>query len=312
MKLYSSKQLSEKSVAALGAAGFNVTMAKRGEELVQGEDLKKIIADYDVVMIKLYQKLTAGMLDAVKGRKIIVTLSSGLDHIDKAFFNDERVIIINAPGVNSTSVAEHIFGLILNLKKRISEGNTLVHVGQGNIDSLSFLGNDLGGKTIGLIGAGSITREVARLAHAFNLNIFCHTKDEHLYSYMLDYGAVFVDLDYLLRNSDIVNILVPLLPSTRHLISKDKIKLMKTDATFINAARTEVVDTRALIAHADKHPNFKVGLDICVGEYADILSKPRHNVIVTPHIAGLTVESKQKIEDTVIESLIALSRQTRA
>ena len=308
MKLFASQFLSEKSLKALGAAGYVVTMTKDQWDLPKGDKLKQILAEFDVVVIRIYQRLTPDMLDVVKGNKVIGTLSTGLDHIDKVFFDDPRFTIINAPGANALSVAEHIFGLILNLKKRINEGNNLVLAREGHIKKLHFLGNEVEGTTLGLIGAGNITKEVARFAQVFGMNIICHTRDEHLFGYIKEYGGRFVTLDYLLKNSDIINILVPLLPATRHMIGKNQIKLMKPNATFINAARTEVVDTRALIEHADKNPNFKVGLDIDVDDYYDILTKPRNNVIVTPHIAGLTVEAKQKIEDTVVAELVALKR----
>ncbi len=165
------------------------------------------------------------------------------------------------------------------MKKRILESN-----------------DDISNSSIGIIGAGKISREVIKIAEVFNMKIYCNTLDPEKHQDLLEQGVEFSSLDTLLSNSDIITVNIPLNEENKNLISKEKISLMKKSATFINTSRAEIVDMNALIKYADENKNFNVGLDIDAKNYKEILDVKRSNVIVTPHIAGVTKEAIERMD----------------
>ena len=278
-------------------SGINLTI-RESTDKPTSEELISILKEYDIIIISIFTKLTNEMLQYIKTPKIIATVSVGLDHIDKSFFESPLITIINIRTANAISVAEHIFSLILALNKRIFESNQLVLDGNGYRNNVHERPDDISEKTLGLIGCGNITAEVIKIANAFNMKIKCYTKNPDKHKNMLEKNVTFVSLDEVLRESDIINVSIPLTEETNNLISKDKITLMKPTATFINTSRTEVVDNKALIEYADLHSTFYVGLDIDLDNYKELFCKYRNNVIITPHTAGI---SKQAIERMDIE-----------
>lgn len=269
-----------------------------------GEELISLLKEYDIIILGVFSKLTADMIQYVKTPKIIATLSVGLDHIDKMFFESPLVTVVNIKTANAISVAEHIFSLILMLNKRCFESNQLVIEGNGHRNNVHERPDDISNKTLGLVGCGNITAEVIKIANVFNMKIKCYTKNPDKHQDVLDKGVELVSLDEVLQESDIINVSIPLNNETRNLISKDKIKLMKSTATFINTSRTEVVDTEALIEYADSYDTFYVGLDIDVNEYKDLLSKYRKNVVITPHIAGISKQAVYRMDVELAENIV--------
>lgn len=300
VKAYLSFPLKKSSLANLKKAGIIVDVNPL-KELPQGGQMARIIQDYDIILVSIFTKHTKEMLDGITTPKIIASMSVGLDHIDKAFFEHPLVKVVNIKTANAISVAEHIFALILALSKRVLESNTLVIKGKGHRNNVQDRPKDISGKTIGLIGAGSITQEVIRFARAFNMKILCYTKNPGKHK---DLKVQFTTLEKLLAESDIVNVSVPLNDETRFLISKDQIALLKPSAIFINTSRTDIVDTKALIEHADKYSTFYVGLDIDVNEHKELFMKCRSNVIVTPHMAGISKEALDRMEDELIQKIV--------
>lgn len=174
----------------------------------------------------------------------------------------------------------------------------LVLEGRGSKKNISERPDDISNKTLELIGAGNISKEVIKIARIFNMSIICYMKNSDKHKDMLDDGIIFASLDDVLKNSHIVSINIPLNDETRGLISTDKIKLLKKNATFINTSRADIVDLEYLIKYADTYNTFYVGLDIDLNNYEELFSVRRNNVIVTPHTAGV---SKQAIERMDIE-----------
>ena len=315
MRLFSSFKLSKANMDLLAKHGFTVDWT---DDRPYGADLAKKFSEYDIVLVGIAQKIDTSMLTCVKKPLVIATMSMGTDHLKDAI-NHPMVTILNCASGNAVSVAEHIFALILALRKKLLESKFLAWSAKGHRFNLSSRPYEINGKTLGLVGAGNITREVIKIARVFNLKLLCHTLPHPDNDDLVKLGVKFVELDELLRTSDIVNILVPLNDSTHNLISAEKIALLRPDATFINCARTAVVDTHALIDYADKHPTFNVGLDIDISDnpkfksdknYEDLeklFAKQRKNVIVTPHTAGLTHEAVQGLENEIIGKICELS-----
>ncbi len=276
------------------------------EERPNKEELIRLLNDYDILIIGVREKLTEDMLRVINNKKIIATLSIGIDHIDNSFFESDLIKVINCKTSNVISVAEHIFALILGLKKRIVEANEISIKG-GTKRDLSERSNDISNSSIGIIGAGKISREVIEIAKVFNMRIYCNTLNPEKHQDLLKEGVEFVDLDKLLNISDIVTVNIPLNEESKNLISKDKIRLMKKTATFINTSRAEIVDMEELIKYADENDTFNVGLDIDAENYKEMLRTKRNNVIVTPHIAGVTKEAIERMDvelaNNIIESI---------
>jgi len=295
MTAYLSFPIKATALAKLRTAGITVTV-NPNKDRPKGADLAKIIQNYDIIMIGVAQTLTKDMLAKITSPKIIATMSIGLDHIDPAFLLSSHVRIANIKYANATSVAEHIFALTLALSHRLTDPAT-------HRNDLYERTADISGKTIGFIGAGNITREAMRFATAFGMRILCHTRNPREHR---DLNADFVTLDELLKQSDIINISLPLNKQTHGVITKQKIALMKPTAIFINTARAELVDINALVARADKTPTFYVGLDIDLDEHKNLFKKPRRNVIVTPHTAGISKEAIDRMDDEIVAEILNL------
>lgn len=257
------------------------------------EQLITLFQEYDILIIGIKTVVTKDILKHISSPKIIATLSIGLDHIDKEVRESDLIHVINIKNANTISVAEHIFSLILGLNKRVYESNNLVLKQKGHKKNLHERPEDISNKKLGLIGAGNITKEIIKIAKVFNMQISCYTRNPNNHKDLLNYGVVFKSLDEVLKESDIINVSIPLTEETKYLISKDKIELMKPTATFINTSRVDIVDTKGLIEKADRYNTFYVGLDIDLDEHKELLSQYRDNVIITPHTAGV---SKQAIE----------------
>lgn len=302
LKAYSVfKDLDKRACGILENAGVQLELSTC-EERPNKEELLKLLNDYDILILGVREKLTKDMLMGINAKKIIATLSIGVDHIDKSFFESDLIKIINCQTSNVISVAEHIFALILSLKKRIIEANEISIKG-GTKKDLSARSNDISNSSIGIIGAGKISREVIKIAKVFNMKIYCNTLNPEKHQDLLEQGIEFLNLDTLLSNSDIITINIPMNKENNNLISKDKIRLMKKSATFINTSRAEIVDMNELIKYADENATFNVGLDIDAENYKEILNIKRNNVIVTPHIAGVTKEAIKRMDVELANSI---------
>lgn len=311
MKAFFATPVSKHLIDKFNKAGISVDFGTT-TELLDRAELVEIINKYDIIKPQFLQKLDTDMMANINTPKVYGSMSIGLDHIPSDWFANPLIKIANIKTANAVSVAEHIFALILALSKRIYESNALVIDGKGHRNHIIERDrpNDISGKTIGLIGAGNITREVIRFATVFNMRILCYTKNPKKHQDLND-KVEFVSLDNLLKESDIINISVPLNDETKYLVSKDKIELMKTTAVFINTSRTNTVDTKALLEYADKHPNFYVGLDIDLCEHRELFMKYRHNVIVTPHTAGISKEAISRMEEELVENIICQAKYTQ-
>ena len=303
LKAYSIiKNLDKKACEIIRNNGIQLDISN-SDKRPDREGLIKLLDEYDILIIGIEDKFTKDMLPIATKKKIIATLSIGLDHIDRAFLENDNIKIINCQTSNVISVAEHIFALILGLKKRIIEANGISLRGE-NRRNLSMRSNDITGSTLGLIGAGKISREVIRISKVFNMKIICNTLNPEKHKDLMVQGIKFISLDEVLSNADIITINIPLTEENKNLISKEKIRLMKKTATFINTSRGELVDMTELIKYADENKTFNVGLDIDAESYKDILNIKRNNIIVTPHIAGVTKEAVERMDVEVANRLV--------
>lgn len=287
-------EYSQRAGELLAECGVELEV-NRGERPDEDE-LKGLVRDYDVLIIGIKEKMTDEVFDHVKALKILGTITNGVDHISRRFFNSPHIEVMNCPLASASSVAEHAFGLMLALQKRLAEGNDCVSSGSGS-RGMEGLPGDLRGKKLGVIGAGHIGREVIRLGKAFQMEICCHTFNPQLYAGVYGETVAFTSLEALLTESDIVSLHMPLLDKTRNLVSAGNINMMKKDGVFINTSREEIADTGHLIRRAGKYPGFRVGLDIDTEHLPGVFDEKRYNVIVTPHIAGDSPEARGRTDD---------------
>lgn len=260
------------------------------------QKLITLLQEYDILIIGVKTIISKELLNYIQTPKIIATLSIGVDHIAKEIRESNLVTVINIKEAIAISVAEHIYSLILTLNKRIYEANYLVLEQKGNRLNLHERPIDISGKKLGLIGAGSITKEVVKIAKAFHMEMTCYTKHPDKHQDLLKEDIEFKSLEEILKESDIINVSIPLNEETENLISKEKIEWIKPTATFINTSRIDVVDTKSLIDKAEKYDTFYVGLDIDLDKHQELLAKYRNNVIITPHIAGVSKEAIARMD----------------
>lgn len=258
------------------------------EKTTDVEELAERSADADIVIIANNPYPKEAFQNA-ENLKLINVAFTGVDHVDQEAAKDQGIQIANAAGYSNTAVAELVIGLTIDVLRKISFGNQSVRQGE---DVTTFQGNDIKGKTVGIIGTGSIGLEAARLFKAFGANLIGYNRSEKEEAKEL--GLEFVSLDDLLKQSDIVSVHLPLNDETENTLSKEKLALMKPEAILINAARGPIIDNDALAELLNNEKIAGAGIDVFdmeppIPEDYPLLSAK--NAVLTPHIAFLTDES---------------------
>ncbi|MDM7273879.1 hydroxyacid dehydrogenase [Sulfurihydrogenibium azorense] len=279
--------------------------------------------DIDVAIVFIYSKLNKDVLSKMQNLKLIITRSTGYDHIDVEYTSKNGITVCNVPGYGNNTVAEYTFALILALARKFKP--MIERTSKGIFSRDGLTGIDLMGKTIGVIGAGRIGKHVVRIAYGFGMKILVYDryKDQELID---KYGAEYVGLEDLLRMSDIVTLHVPYNKSTHHLINKFNIKLMKLDAMLINTSRGPVVEMEAIV-QALKEGRLAGGVGLDTFEAEEVLIEEEYlkrddipaiklkkalesfyilhseNVIVSPHNAYNTKDALYRILDITLDNL---------
>lgn len=222
-------------------------LASTGHELVyhmdrneQADTLVERMHDADIVVISNIP-LPAAVLSRCPHLQYLSVAFTGLDHIDLAYCKEHNITVQNAAGYSTTAVSELAIGLMLDLMRQITRLDGATRQGQGRG---AFLGRELCGKTVGVVGTGAIGTATIRLLLAFGCKVIAYNRSRHAEVEQL--GVEYIDLDTLLQRSDIVTLHVPLNAETKHLISRERLAMMKPTALLINTARGNVVDIPAL------------------------------------------------------------------
>ncbi|MEK6854694.1 MAG: hydroxyacid dehydrogenase [Nanoarchaeota archaeon] len=280
----------------------------------------KSIQQYDAVSVFIYSKINKEILQKLPKLKLIITRSTGFDHIDVKECKKRKILVYNIPSYGENTVAEHTFALILALSRKIHLSYLRTLRNDFSIEGLK--GFDLKGKTLGVVGAGKIGKHVIRIARGFEMNVlvYDHHEDEFLAEQL---GFKYVQLNKLLKDSDIVTLHVPYLKENHHFINKNTLKLMKKGAILINTSRGAIIDTGALIDALDKKILAGAGLDVLEGEelikeekqllydkksisklqeiVKDHILLAKDNVVFTPHIAFYSQEALERIIEKTIQ-----------
>ena len=289
-------------------------------------------SDAEAISPFIYSKLNAQVLSNLPKLKMIATRSTGYDHIDVAHCDARKIRVCNVPDYGDSTVAEHVFALLLQISRHISE--SLERTRRGVFHQSNLRGFELHGKTLGVIGTGRIGRRVIEIAKGFGMNVAAvDVQADEAVAQRL--GFQYVSLDEALRGSDILTLHVPATPQTHHLLSDREFALMRPGATLINTARGAVVDIAALVRALADGRLSAAGLDVLpeeptIREEAEIfrLGVPADqydlkalvanhvllrfpNVFVTPHNAYNTNEAVARIIHATLENIEAFSRGER-
>lgn len=295
------------------------------EEALGEDNLEKhhkVLQEAEIISVFVYSRVTAGVLEAMPALKLICTRSTGYDHIDLETCRQRGILVSNVPVYGENTVAEHTFALILALSRNVHKA--YFRTVRERFDLKGLQGFDLKDKTLGVIGAGHIGMHVIRMARGFGMEVLAYDVNrQHFLAEIL--GFNYVNLDYLLQNSQVISLHAPLNEKTYHLINQDNIKTIKRGALLINTARGELLDTRALLMALEEGILAGAGLDVLEGEDLiheehrlfspelpqETLQKIIHNhillhredVVITPHIGFFSREAIQRIRRTTVKNL---------
>lgn len=267
------------------------------------EEIKKVAGEIDAIVVRSGFKVHKELIDLAPRLKVISRVGAGLDNIDVAYAQSKGIKVLNVEGINALSVAEHTISFILALSKNLFEFDRCVRQGNWDIRYV-YKAFELEGKILGLVGFGSIGKEVTRLALALGMKVVFYDP------FIKEIGGLSVeridDLQVLLRQSDFVSLHVPLNEDTKKMIDEDELRTMKPTAFLINVSRGLVVNNEALCKALQEKWIAGAGIDV-FAEEPPPLDDPLlrlENVILTPHVAGLTKESSEKVALQAIENLI--------
>jgi glycerate dehydrogenase len=261
----------------------------------------------DVILVGRTQLDTA-ILTQLLNLKLICTLGTGFNMIDLEYCKKHEITVCNTPNYCTISVAQHIFALLLSITNKVKEFEAKVRAGawsgQAELDFLKYSPFELFGKTLGIIGYGSIGSQVAKIAQAFGMRCVATSNSRQSGEHN---GVQFSNLEFVLENSDIISINCPLNEQTRELINQKTIALMKKGVIIINTSRGEVIDETALALALNNGYIKAAALDVLANEpnvqLSPLLSSK--NCIITPHVAWASKEARERLIEIVAENIKA-------
>lgn len=276
-----------------------------------------------VLAVFIESRVTRGVLERLPALKLLVTRSTGFDHIDLAACAQRGITVSNVPAYGENTVAEHTFALLLALSRKLLAAERHGRAGRWHRQGLQ--GFDLKGRTVGVVGAGRIGLHVIRMARAFQMQVivFDPRRDALLADVL---GFEYVTLEELLERSDVVSLHAPSNPHTRHLINARSLARMKRGAVLLNTARGDLINSADLVDALNSGQLGGAGLDVVEGEgdvsedyrllddggveelraaFSRRLLADREDVIITPHNAFNSLEAVQRIADISVQAMAA-------
>ncbi len=276
------------------------------------EEVLRRVKDKEGLICLLTEKINDELLRAAPKLRIAANVAVGFDNIDVAACTKRGVVATNTPGVLDETTADFAWTLLMAVARRLGEGEALARSGNWkgwDLDQL--VGTDVWGKTLGIVGFGRIGRAVARRASGFQMKVV-YTDAVHATSEMeKELKAEFREMNALLAESDFISVHVPLLPETRGLFDAPKFHRMKPAAFVINTSRGPVVDEAALVAALESGKIAGAGLDVYENEPFIHPGLKRANVVLTPHIASASLETRTKMAFMAAENVVALFQGRR-
>ena len=271
---------------------------------ISREDLIKVLPEYDGLVVRSRTKVTADVLAAAGSRlKVIGRAGAGVDNIDTAEATRRGIIVMNTPGGNTIAATEHTIALLLAVLRNISPAHSSMM--EQRWDRKTYLGNEIFEKTIGIVGLGKIGREVAKRLAAFEAKLIGY--DPIMTRDVADrLGIELVELDELLKRSDIISIHAPEMPETIDLLNSENLSTCKPGAVIVNCARGGIINEAALVEALDKGWVAAAAIDVFESEPPTEWALAQHpKVLATPHLGASTAEAQTKVAGQILEQMIA-------
>jgi len=295
-------RIGEEGLAILReGAGVDVRLGLSPQELIA------LIPDYEALAVRSETKVTAEVLNAARNLVVVGRAGVGVDNIDVDAATARGIVVVNAPAAITVATAEHTIGLMLALARHIPAAHASLT--SGKWERSKFVGVELRGKTLGIVGLGRIGTEVARRARALEMRVIAHepfVSPERLQAL----GVTPCSMAELLADSDFVTLHAPLTASTRHLLDAPQFAQIKPGARVLNVARGELINEAALLAALDSGRVAGAALDVFETEPppadSPLLRHPK--VIVTPHLGASAAEAQERLSVDVAEQLLAVLR----
>lgn len=297
MRVLVSDSLSDKGIEILKKAGLEVDV-KTG---MKPEELKSCIGKYHGLVIRSATKVTSEIIEAALNLKVIGRAGSGLDNVDKVAASKKGIVVMNTPGGNTITTAEHTIAMMFSLARMVPQATASMK--SGKWEKKKFMGIELFNKTLGVVGIGNIGGEVAKRAQGLQMNIV--TYDPFLSEDKAKaLGVEKVELRELFERSDFITVHTPITPETRNLINRDTIAIMKNGVRIINCARGGIVNEKDLYEALENGRVGGAALDVFEKEPpVDFTLIGHERVICTPHLGAATGEAQENVAIAVAEQI---------
>ena len=299
MKILIPDKVNPKATEILEKAGFEV----ENKPGISVEDLLKICAGVDAIIVRSGIKITKEVIDAAKNLKLVVRAGVGYDNIDAEYAASKGVIVENTPFGNTNAAAEHTLTLLMMLAKHVIHSH--IELKSGTWDRKKYKATELKDKTLGIIGLGNVGKKVAQVALALEMDVLCYDPfmDE---AKMKEKGIKKVEFEELIKTSDYITVHVPLTDKTRDLISKKEFSMMKDDVKILNVARGGVINEKALEDAIQSGKVAAAALDVYTAEPPICKSLIAHDkVICTPHLGASTKEAQINVAVDAANQIVA-------
>ena len=289
LKIVIADDLPASAVDLLAAEGWTVD-AVAGRPLDQ---LKQDLSDADALVVRSATKVTSALISAASRLRVIARAGTGVDNVDVAAASARGIVVMNAPGANSTSVAELAVGLMLALARNVAAADAAMK--QGKWEKKRFMGEELREKTLGLVGLGRIGQEVAHRASAFGMRVIAH--DPFIAAQVAgDLGVELVSLDDVFARADYLSLHLPATAATKNLVNAERLARSRRGIRIVNTARGDLIDERALADAIESGQVAGAALDVFeVEPPPDPRLQSMPQVIATPHIAASTREAQELV-----------------
>jgi len=303
-KVLVSRALPREALDALGRFAEVVESPK--DEALTAEAFAAGAADCEGVLISVTNRVDGAFLARCPKLRVVSNIAVGYDNIDVAACTARSVLVTNTPGVLDGATADLTWALILAACRRVAEADDYVRAGEWGRSPNPFLGQEVNGATLGIIGLGRIGQAVARRASGFDMPVIYHQPERAAAAIEAACRAAYVTRDELLQRADIVTLHVAYGPPTHHYLGARELKLMKRTAVLVNASRGGVVDDAALVAALQDGVIGAAGIDVFENEpHLHAGFAALKNVVLTPHIGSATMATRAKMVGLAIANLIA-------